>query len=104
MEFRQTEALHPDLMYGQVIKKKRQGRLVKVTTRIVCGAKRLASLGLTISTSLLERLNLTYSAVSGTLGAQVLEFQQGTHPSPTADLLFPGVLQRGSIPHESQTS
>jgi IS1 family transposase/transposase-like protein len=50
---------HPDLVYGQVIKKKRQGRLQEVVYRVCCGAKRLEELGISISTSLIERLNLT---------------------------------------------
>ncbi len=50
---------HPDLVYGQVIKKKRQGRLQELVYRPCCGAERLEKLGLAISTSLLERLNLT---------------------------------------------
>jgi IS1 family transposase len=50
---------HPDLVYGQVIKKKRQGRLQALVYRVRCGSKRLETLGLSISTSLIERLNLT---------------------------------------------
>jgi hypothetical protein len=50
---------HADLVYGQVIKKKRQGRLQEVIYRVRCGAKRLEHLGLSISPSLIERLNLT---------------------------------------------
>ena len=50
---------HPDLVYGQVIKKKPQGRLQELVYRVRCGSKRLGTLGLSISTSLLERLNLT---------------------------------------------
>jgi IS1 family transposase len=50
---------HADLVYGQMIKKKRQGRLQEVVYRVCCGAERLAELGLSISTSLIERLNLT---------------------------------------------
>lgn len=50
---------HPDLVYGQVIKQKRQGRLQELVYRVCCGAERLAELGLSISTSLIERLNLT---------------------------------------------
>ena len=53
------KALHPDLVYGQVIKKKRQGRLQELVYRVCCGAERLEELGLSISTSLIERLNLT---------------------------------------------
>jgi IS1 family transposase/transposase-like protein len=49
----------PDLVYGQVVKKKRQGRLQELVYRVRCGAKRLEELGLSISTSLSERLNLT---------------------------------------------
>jgi IS1 family transposase/transposase-like protein len=50
---------HADLVYGQVIKKKRQGRLQELVYRVRCGSKRLETLGLSISTSLIERLNLT---------------------------------------------
>ena len=50
---------HPDLVYGQVVKKKRQGRLQELVYRVCCGPKRLKALGLSISTSLIERLNLT---------------------------------------------
>jgi transposase-like protein/IS1 family transposase len=50
---------HPDLVYGQVIKKKRQGRLQELVYRVRCGSRRLEHLRLSISTSLIERLNLT---------------------------------------------
>jgi IS1 family transposase len=50
---------HPELVYGQGIKKKRQGRLQELVSRVRCGSKRLGTLGLSISTSLIERLNLT---------------------------------------------
>jgi hypothetical protein len=50
---------HPDLVYGQVVQKKRQGRLQELVSRVVCGAKRLEDLGCSSSTSLLERLPLT---------------------------------------------
>jgi IS1 family transposase len=50
---------HPDLVYGQVVKKKHKGRLQALVYRVRCGSKRLEKLGLSISTSLLERLNLT---------------------------------------------
>jgi len=50
---------HPAWVYGQVIKKKRQGRLQALVSRVCCGSERLAKLGLSISTSLIERLNLT---------------------------------------------
>lgn len=51
---------HPELVYGQVVKEKKAGRTVTISYRIRCGAERLAQLGLKISTSLLERLNLTF--------------------------------------------
>jgi len=49
----------PDLVYGQVSQQTRQGRLHEVVYRVCCGAERLAELGLSISTSVIERLNLT---------------------------------------------
>jgi IS1 family transposase len=54
-----SKAPHPDLVYGQVVKKKHKGRLQALVYRVGCGAKRFEKLGLSISTSLLERLNLT---------------------------------------------
>lgn len=50
---------HPDLVYGQVIKRKCQGRLQELVYRVCSRAKRLEALGLSISTSLIERLTLT---------------------------------------------
>jgi IS1 family transposase len=50
---------HPDLVYGQVIKKKRHGRVQEGVSRVCCGAERLEKWGLAISPSLLERLHLT---------------------------------------------
>lgn len=50
---------HPDLIYAQLIKHKQQGHLQALTERVCCGAARLAGWGLKISTSLIERLNLT---------------------------------------------
>jgi len=50
---------HPELVYAQVVKHKEGGRLKKLTQCVLCGAKRLKKLGLTISTSLIERVNLT---------------------------------------------
>jgi IS1 family transposase/transposase-like protein len=52
-------APHPDLVYGQLVKQKKQGKLLTLSTRVVLGAERLTHLGLTISTALVERVNLT---------------------------------------------
>lgn len=53
---------HPDLVYGQVVKKKKKGRLRELVCQVLCGAERMKELGLKISTSLIERLNLTLRA------------------------------------------
>jgi transposase-like protein len=50
---------HPELVYAQLVKKKKRGRLHSLNERICCGAARLTALGLKISTSLIERFNLT---------------------------------------------
>jgi IS1 family transposase/transposase-like protein len=52
-------APHPDLVYGQLVKQKKHGKLLTLSTRVVLGAERLTSLGHTISTALVERVNLT---------------------------------------------
>lgn len=67
---------HPELVYGQVVKKKRKGRLVEVVSRVVCGTNRLAMLGLTISTTLLERLNLTFRQALAPLVRKTLSFSK----------------------------
>src|SRR6267378_335612 len=50
---------HPDLVYGQLVKQKHQGKLLTLSTRVVVGTERLTHLGLRISTALVERINLT---------------------------------------------
>ncbi len=50
---------HPDLVYGPLVKQKHQGKLRTLSPRVVLGAERLTPLGLTISTALIERVNLT---------------------------------------------
>ena len=50
---------HPQLVYAQLIKEKKRGRLHSLSECLCCGATRLATLGLKISTSLIERFNLT---------------------------------------------
>jgi IS1 family transposase len=52
-------APHPELIYGQLVTQKAQGKLLTLSTRVVFGAKRLMRLGYTISTALVERVNLT---------------------------------------------
>lgn len=49
---------HPDLVYGPLVKQKHQGKLLTLSTRVVLGAERLTHLGLTISTAVVERVNL----------------------------------------------
>jgi hypothetical protein len=50
---------HPELVYGQLVKQKQQGKLLTLSTRVVVGTERLSHLGLRISTALVERINLT---------------------------------------------
>ena len=52
-------APHPELVYGQLVTQKTQGKLLTRSTRVVLGAQRLTQLGGTISTALVERVNLT---------------------------------------------
>lgn len=65
---------HPDLVYGQIVKENEGGRIVKITYRIKCGAERLKHLGLKISTTLLERLNLTIRHTLSPLVRKTLGF------------------------------
>jgi len=65
---------HPDLVYAQLIKDKHHGRLKNLTRRVLLGAERLAALGLPISTSLLERFNLTLRHALAPLARKCLGF------------------------------
>jgi IS1 family transposase/transposase-like protein len=65
---------HPELVYGQVVKKTCQGHLQALVYRVRCGAKRLEALGLSISTSLIERLNLTLRHALAPLGRKRWSF------------------------------
>src|SRR5207244_9006738 len=49
---------HPDLVYGQLVKQKKHGTLLTLSTRVVLGAERLTQQGLTVSTALVERVHL----------------------------------------------
>jgi IS1 family transposase len=67
---------NPDLVYGQVIKERKQGRIANITYRVKCGAERLANLGLKISTTLLERVNLTIRQSLAPLARKTLGFSK----------------------------
>lgn len=67
---------HPDLVYGQIVKERENGQIVNISYRVKCGAKRLTKLGLKISTSLLERLNLTLRQALAPLGRKTLSFSK----------------------------
>jgi IS1 family transposase len=65
---------HPDLVYGQVIKQQVKGRLQALTYRVVYGVERFVAQRWAISTSLLERLNLTLRQHLAPLGRKSLSF------------------------------
>jgi len=63
----------PDLRYAQVIKKRERGRVVSVTKRIVYGDDSTI-VSKDITTSLVERLNLTLRRENSTLQRKTLSF------------------------------
>lgn len=65
---------HPDLVYGQLVKQKQHGKLLTLSTRVVLGADRLAQLGCTISTALVERVNLTLRQALAPLARKTSSF------------------------------
>ena len=65
---------HPALIYGQLVKQQKQGKLLTLSTRVVLGAERLVHLGLTISTALVERVNLTLRQALAPLGRKASSF------------------------------
>ena len=67
-------APHPDLISGQLVKQKKHGKLLTLSTRVVLGAERLAHLGLTISPPLVERVHLTLRQALAPLGRKTSSF------------------------------
>jgi len=65
---------HPDLGYGPWVKQTKQGRLLTLSTRVVRGAERLTQLGLTISTALVARVNLTLRQALAPLARKTYSF------------------------------
>jgi transposase-like protein len=65
---------HPDVVYGQGVKKKRQGRLPELVYRVGGGAERLEKLGRSIRTSLMEPLNLPLRQALAPLGRKSWSF------------------------------
>src|SRR5215831_11096873 len=61
-------------IYGQLVKQQHQGKLVTRSTRIVLGAERLTHLGCTISTALVERVNLTLRQALAPLARKTSSF------------------------------
>jgi len=64
----------PNLIYGQLVKEHSGRRLVGITKRIISGAEEFARQGLKISTSLIERLNLTLRGALAPLTRKGLSF------------------------------
>jgi IS1 family transposase/transposase-like protein len=65
---------HPELVYGQLGKQKKQGKLLTLSTRVVLGAERLTHLGCTLSTALVERVNLTWRQALAPLARKTSSF------------------------------
>jgi IS1 family transposase len=65
---------HPDLVYGQLVKQKKQGKLLRRSTRVVLGAERLTHVGFTISTALVDRVNLTLRQALAPLARKTSSF------------------------------
>ena len=59
-----------------MIKKRQKGRIVSICHKVILGAERLAQLGLKISTTLLERLNLTIRQSLAPLARKTLAFSK----------------------------
>jgi IS1 family transposase len=65
---------HPALVYGQLVKQKKQGKVLTLSTRVVLGAERLAHLGCTSSTALVERVHLTWRQALAPLARKTSSF------------------------------
>src|SRR3989449_7782706 len=70
---------HPDLVYGQLVKQKKHGTLLTLSTRVVLGAERLTQLGFTISTA--AQLRVGAAGPAAPLGARAaVSAETATHP------------------------
>ncbi|MEQ8192645.1 MAG: hypothetical protein ABRQ39_32065 [Candidatus Eremiobacterota bacterium] len=91
---------HPDLAYAQVVKKRKGGRIIDVLYKVICGGRRIKELGLDISTTLLERLNLTFRQSLSPLVRKTLGFSKKvSHLQMQAD--FFQVFYNFARPHLS---
>src|SRR5215469_11824647 len=93
-------APHPDLIYGQLVKQKKHGKLLTLSTRIVLGAERLTHLGLTISTALVERVNLTLRQALAPLARKTSSFCKDRERLRQRVVLFQGFYNMAR-PHMS---
>jgi hypothetical protein len=94
---------HLELVYAPLVKEKKRGRLYALSERLCCGAAWLTTLGLTISTSLIERLNLTLRHALAPLTRKCGGFcKDRTQLTETSRGLLSGVLQlRASTPESA---
>jgi IS1 family transposase len=91
---------HPELVYGQLVKEKKDGRLVTLSTRILCGAQHMVARGLSVSTSLIERLNLTLRQSLAPLGRKTQKFCKN-HAHMQRRVLFFQAFYNMARPHQS---
>jgi hypothetical protein len=93
-------APHPALVYGQLVKQKKQGKRLTLSTRVVLGAERLTQRGLTISTALGERVNLTLRQALAPLARKTSSFCQDRERMRQRVVLFQGFYNMAR-PHMS---
>src|SRR5215471_18748150 len=91
---------HPALVYGQLVKQKKQGKLLTLSTRVVLGAERLTHLGYTISTALVERVNLTLRQALAPLVRRTSSFCKDRERMRQRVVLFQGFYNMAR-PHMS---
>jgi IS1 family transposase len=91
---------HPDLVYGQLVKEKRHGRLMTLSTRILTGAQHLTERGLVISTALIERLNLTLRRALAPLARKTYSFCKDREQLQRRVTFFQAFYNMGR-PHQS---
>ena len=91
---------HPELVYGQLVKEKKQGKLVTISTRVLLGAERFTQCGLGISTALVERLNLTLRQALPRWSAKPPASARTVCRCAVGWIFLSSVLQRRQATHE----
>ena len=91
---------HPELVYGQLVKEKKQGKLVTISTRVLLGAERFTQCGPRDQHGAGRTLEPDLAPGAGPAGPQNLQLLQGPCADAPSGGFLSSVLQRRQATHE----